>query len=273
MKTAILGTLTALALTFGTLHATSAEATTTVVTSAQKGDAQKGGTRKAGDAKAKPAPTGLTEDQAIIDAQLPSYPGNYCMVHGGRFEASRPAQNLVVGGQLYRVCSAKCASKVELDTANYYQRLRKAIIGAQKPNWPLETCPISGDAYGGDHGDAVDHVIGTRYVKLCCKGCVKQANSDPVKFLTELDAQMLPVLIKSYPVKTCVISNEDLGSMGDPIDFMYGHRAVRLCCKGCVKSFKKDPRKHMEALYPRKKGGEAAKAKPAKGEKKDAPKK
>ena len=29
--------------------------------------------------------------------------------------------------------------------------------------------------------------------------------------------------------------------MGDPIDRLYGTQLVRLCCKGCVKAFQKDP--------------------------------
>jgi hypothetical protein len=252
MKTALLGALAALALTLSSLSATAL----------QKGES----------AKTAPSTAQAQDAQAVIDAQLPSYPGNYCLVHGGRFTAEQPAQNLVIDGQLYRVCSPKCASKVEIDTVTYYQRLRKTIIGDQKPSWPLETCPVSGDAFGGDHGAPIDHVVGTRYVKLCCKGCVKAVHEDEAKFLAELDAKLIPLLRKTYPIDTCGVSGEKLGSMGDPVEFMYGHRLVRICCKGCMKSFKEDPAAFMEKVYPRKKGAQSG-GKGAAAPKKEAPEK
>jgi hypothetical protein len=46
--------------------------------------------------------------------------------------------------------------------------------------------------------------------------------------------------LPSYPLKTCVVSDEPLGSMGAPIDHVIDGRLVRLCCKGCVKGVEKD---------------------------------
>ncbi len=31
--------------------------------------------------------------------------------------------------------------------------------------------------------------------------------------------------------------------MGEPINYVSGNRLVRLCCKGCIKTFRKDPTK------------------------------
>ena len=53
---------------------------------------------------------------------------------------------------------------------------------------------------------------------------------------------------KPYPLTTCVVSGEKLGSMGKP--FVYDHegREVRFCCKNCVKDFKKEPAKYLKKL-------------------------
>ncbi|MCB9915230.1 MAG: hypothetical protein H6828_08785 [Planctomycetes bacterium] len=290
MKTALLGTLAALALSLGTLAATApASSSTTAPTQkgeVQKGEVQKGEGQKKGQESKKgeeaqpgavkkgaglpdltlPLSTGDTEAVDVVATQFPSYPGEYCLAHGGRFDAAHPARNLVIDGQLYRVCSDVCASKVQLDTNNYYQRLRKAVIAAQKEAWPLDTCPVSGEAYDQDGKKSVDVVVGTRYVKLCCPACAARIQADPKKFLADLDKAVLPKLIATYPSETCVISGETLGGMGDPVDFMYGYRAVRLCCKGCVKQFNEDPRGFIETLYPRKAGNPGVKA-PAQPEK------
>jgi hypothetical protein len=52
----------------------------------------------------------------------------------------------------------------------------------------------------------------------------------------------------SYPLSTCVVSGEALGSMGQPIIIHHEGVEVRLCCKGCVKKFNADPAKYLEKL-------------------------
>jgi hypothetical protein len=51
----------------------------------------------------------------------------------------------------------------------------------------------------------------------------------------------MAVAANSYPLSTCVVSGEALGSMGQPIVIDHEGVEVRLCCKGCVKKFNADP--------------------------------
>jgi YHS domain-containing protein len=51
-----------------------------------------------------------------------------------------------------------------------------------------------------------------------------------------------------YPLKKCVISDEDLGSMGKPVKVTHEGTDVYLCCKGCTKDFNKDPGKYTETV-------------------------
>ncbi|HEY0945604.1 MAG TPA: hypothetical protein VGD81_10065 [Opitutaceae bacterium] len=58
-----------------------------------------------------------------------------------------------------------------------------------------------------------------------------------------------------YPLTTCVVSGDPLegGDMGEAIDYVHKEegkpdRLVRLCCKGCVRDFKKDPAKYLKAI-------------------------
>jgi hypothetical protein len=55
---------------------------------------------------------------------------------------------------------------------------------------------------------------------------------------------------KPYPasLKTCVVSDEKLGDHGDPYVFVHEGQEVKLCCKGCLKDFKKEPAKYMKAI-------------------------
>ena len=65
---------------------------------------------------------------------------------------------------------------------------------------------------------------------------------------------------KPYPLKTCIVSDEKLGEMGDPYSFVYQGQEIKLCCKSCQKDFNKDPKKYLKKL-------EEAAAKQKKGKK------
>lgn len=54
--------------------------------------------------------------------------------------------------------------------------------------------------------------------------------------------------VKPYPLTTCVVSGEKLGSMGDPVVFVHSGQEIKLCCKNCRADFDKDPGKFMAKL-------------------------
>jgi len=53
---------------------------------------------------------------------------------------------------------------------------------------------------------------------------------------------------KPYPLKTCLVSGEKLDGMGQPYVFEHEGREIKLCCKSCLKDFKKDPAKYLKKL-------------------------
>jgi hypothetical protein len=54
---------------------------------------------------------------------------------------------------------------------------------------------------------------------------------------------------KPYPLKTCIVSDEKLGGdMGDPYVFTYQGREIKLCCKGCLDDFNKEPAKYLKKI-------------------------
>ena len=53
---------------------------------------------------------------------------------------------------------------------------------------------------------------------------------------------------KPYTLKTCPVSDEKLGGMGDPYVFTYEGREIKLCCKDCKKDFDKNPKKFVKKI-------------------------
>ena len=51
-----------------------------------------------------------------------------------------------------------------------------------------------------------------------------------------------------YPLTTCVVTDEKLGSMGKPYVIKHDGKEVQFCCKGCEKDFKKSPDKYLKKI-------------------------
>lgn len=64
-------------------------------------------------------------------------------------------------------------------------------------------------------------------------------------FGADENAQTKP---KPYTLKTCAVSGEKLDEMGKPYVFTHEGREIKLCCKDCLKDFKKDPAKYIKKI-------------------------
>lgn len=68
-----------------------------------------------------------------------------------------------------------------------------AWLAKAKTEYPLDTCPVSGDKLkGGDMGKPLDFIYRQagkpdRLVRFCCKDCLKDFNKDPAKYLKQID--------------------------------------------------------------------------------------
>lgn len=55
---------------------------------------------------------------------------------------------------------------------------------------------------------------------------------------------------KPYPLKTCVVSDEEISDKGSmkPHTFINEGQEVKLCCKSCLKDFNKEPKKYLKKI-------------------------
>ncbi len=53
---------------------------------------------------------------------------------------------------------------------------------------------------------------------------------------------------KPYTLKTCLVSGNDLDSMGGEITKVYDGQQVKFCCKPCVKKFEANQAKYRAKL-------------------------
>jgi len=55
-------------------------------------------------------------------------------------------------------------------------------------------------------------------------------------------------VITAVAIDWCIVSGEELGSMGDPVNYKYNGREITFCCKSCVKQFEANPTGYLARL-------------------------
>lgn len=69
---------------------------------------------------------------------------------------------------------------------------------------------------------------------------------------------------KPYTLKTCIVTDEKLGGdMGKPYVFVHEGQEMKLCCKGCLRDFNKEPAKYLKKLAVAQKGAKDKAVAPA----------
>jgi hypothetical protein len=123
----------------------------------------------------------------------------------------------------------------------------KALIQAQRPLYPLDKCPISGEKLDKD---AVDTIIDGRLVRTCCDKCVAKLDAKKADIFKQIDAGAIAAQKAAYPLEKCPSSGEKLGADAKmpPVDYVAGTRLVRFCCDKCISKFQADPAATMAKL-------------------------
>lgn len=125
-------------------------------------------------------------DEAVIAAQKPSYPLVTDPVTGATL--GKDAVDRVYGTRLIRLASKDSVAGFEKDPQAALAKVDQALIQAQRKTYPLKTCLVSDEALGGEMGDPIDRLHGTRLVRFCCDGCLPKFDADPAPYLAKLDA-------------------------------------------------------------------------------------
>lgn len=179
------------------------------------------------------------------------YALDVCVVSGESLNAMGNPVVKIHEGREFRFCCKSCVGQFESDPAKYIAKADEMMIAQQTPYYPLKNCVVvPGDPLDieGAHDVSARLVWHNRFVRFCCDGCVGKFKKDPAKYLAVLDAAVIEAQSKDYPLTTCVISGEKLGTMGHAVDKVYANRLVRFCCEPCVEEFEKDPVKYFRQI-------------------------
>ena len=79
-----------------------------------------------------------------------------------------------------------------------------------------------------------------------------QATNDK-KAAPQTETEVIAKARAEYPMKTCLVSDEPLGSMGEAVAHVHRvagkpDRVIFVCCEGCIDDFKADPAKYLKKM-------------------------
>ena len=173
------------------------------------------------------------------------YAINVCPVSGEPLGTMGDPIIISYEGREIRFCCDGCEPKFNDEPAKYLAKVDQLMTEAQDKYYPLSTCVVSGKEIDAN---AKSVIINNRQMKFCCADCPDMAKADLAKFIAKLDEAVIAAQSETYTSKTCPVSGEALGSMGDPIAKVVGNRLVMLCCSGCEKGLAKNPAAALAAL-------------------------
>lgn len=199
---------------------------------------------------ARPADPGQRDDAAAeAESQMLAslYPLSVCPVTGKALGSMGAPVVKKYDGREVRFCCAGCVPKFDSDLQASFSKLDKQIVASQLSLYPLQTCVVAGGKLGS-MGEPDNFVYRNRLVRFCCAGCRGNFQKDPAKYLKLLDDAAAAQQRASYPLKTCPVSGQQLGSMGDPAEMILAGRLVRLCCPPCERQLHENPARFIAQI-------------------------
>jgi YHS domain-containing protein len=196
---------------------------------------------------------------------------------------------VTVGEQPIFLCCRGCVKKVKAEPAKYL-----AMVGTgeqkmtSKPARPAaaetlavapataadnalirsqKVCPVMDEPLGS-MGTPLKVMVGDKPIFLCCKGCVKEVQASPAKYVAKVHGEkqhdsvpaggeqvragVFKVSAADQPhvaaQKKCPVMDEPLHAMGGPYKVHAAGKAIYICCPGCAKRIAADPQKYLAIL-------------------------
>lgn len=180
----------------------------------------------------------VNPDAKVISSQKPSYPLDTCPISHGKLGGMGEPVDMVVDGHLVRLCCPKCKPGVEKDKVAIFKSIEDGVIAQQSVGYPLDKCAMCDKKMD----KPVNHVIGTRLIRLCSADCAKGCDTDSAKCMAamaKLDAAWISSQKAKYTVTVCPVSGETLDAKA--VDRLYGTKLIRFCCSDCPKDLDSKP--------------------------------
>ena len=202
----------------------------------------------------------------LIAADKPAdakpYPLDKCIVSDEKLGAEGKPVVFVHEGQEIKLCCQDCRKDFDANPAKYLAKLPKA--DSKPAGAEHKMCACCADAAKPaeaakphEHGDKAG--MKCPDCSCCCKDLGAKADghdhdakpadaAKPHEHGDKATSADKAEAAKPYPLKNCIVSDNDLDSMGEQASFVYQGQTIKVCCKPCIAKFEKNPAKYLKKL-------------------------
>jgi YHS domain-containing protein len=213
-----------------------------------------------------------------------------CPVSGKRLGSMGTPVAVSIGKATVYACCSACVKSIERNPAKFATGKPSILVSTAtavdaEAIARQRVCPVMDEPLGG-MGQPLKVMIGDKPVYLCCKGCVKKIEAEPLKYLelvygsvpaspmTEPPEKVTPTFgIPNRTVgfeenevrpgvfkvsqndelfisaqKRCPVMDEPLDAMGGPYKVNAAGKAIYICCPGCAERIASQPEKYLRIL-------------------------
>ena len=192
-------------------------------------------TSKTGGSAANAGAPVSAEPSIIILVQKPTFPFTTC-VACNKTLPSTPVE-YVKSGRLFRLDSAACQTAVDANFTAFAKKIDDAVIAQQKPTYPLTTSALSGKKLDPS---SIDHVFGTRLIRLADAAEVASFDTDPSLGTRKLNEAYIAMQLPTYPYKKDPVNKEDLAGK-TPVKYLWGNKLILFTSSDSIPKFETTP--------------------------------
>ena len=178
-----------------------------------------------------------------------TYPLPTCAVCDKALDMKSAPVTMQQEGRELRFCGKKCEGTFKKKPTLHLKKLDQSIINDQLPLYPISTCLVTDETFGGDMGEPANYLHGNRLVRFCCMGCLSGFSKKPKEHIAKLDQAVIGAQLEDYPADSCPVTGQKLGGMGEPHNYVFAGRLLRFCCGGCIGGFNSNPTAALAAVY------------------------
>jgi hypothetical protein len=187
------------------------------------------------------------EPSIIILVQKPTYPFT-SDIASGKMLPAKPIE-YVKDGTLFRLADESSKAAVDANVTAFKKKIADAVIVQQKPTYPLTTSALSGKKL---ETTAVDHVFGTRLIRLADAAEVTTFEADPNVTIRKLNDAYIQLQLPTYPYKQDPVNNEVLATFiaagKTPVKYLWGNKLILFTSADSVPKFETTPETFLTLL-------------------------
>jgi YHS domain-containing protein len=169
-----------------------------------------------------------------VENSAKPYPLDKCIVSDEKLGVEGKPVVFVHEGQEIKLCCQDCRKDFDANPSKFLSKLPEAEAPKAEPKKA-----------------SIDH-------KMMCACCAEDAKAADDKATGHdhgaaqtakpAEEKKSDAPAKPYPLKTCIVSDNDLDSMGEQASFVYQGQTIKVCCKPCIAKFEKNPAKYLKKL-------------------------